>query len=349
MSPRKRNSENRELPARWRRKHGAYYYRVPNHLRAHWGGKSEFRLGKTLQEAYRVFAGRCQAAADARFFGQLLDKYLVEVVPEKAFKSQQSNQISIRRLRPVFGDMAIESIRPKHAYRYMTMVAKKHGKTSANRDFEVLSHSLSKAVEWGHIDRNPVKGQVRKFSIKRRERYVEDWELEESMKVASPILRAYVVLKLLVGLRRADLLRLREEQLHEDGIRVGTSKTGANLIISWTDELRTAVDLALSSRPKSDVPWVFCTRKGDCYINENGEANGFDSLWQRFMKRAIAKTDLKEKYQEKDLRKKTASDMNLLDAQRLLGHTSATTTKRHYRLRGERVTPHSISGKSPSE
>ena len=348
MSPKPRKTENRELPARWRFKHGAYYYRVPEDSRDLWDGKTEFRLGKTRSEAYKTWSERLEYLSDARNMSELLDRYTIEVVPTKAHKSQESNLISIRRLRPVFGELPIDSIRPKYAYRYMDMVAKKHGETSANRDFEVLSHALSKAVEWGFADRNPVKGEVRKYSIKRRERYVEDWELEASMKVAGPVLRAYIVLKLLCGLRRSDLLQLKIENLREDGIHARTSKTGAFLVIEWTAELQEAVDLALASRPKDIVPWLFCTRRGDCYVKENGTANAFDSLWQRFMKRAIDKTALVEKYQEKDLRKKTASDMPLAAAQKLLGHTTPNTTKRHYRLLGDRVTPHSIRGKTPT-
>lgn len=341
--PKPRNPENKALPSRWRYKHGAYYYRAASDARHVWDGKTEFRLGKTLHEAYRVWADRVEAHSDARSMAQLLDRYALEVVPAKAPKTQESNQISIRRLRPVFGDMPIIAIKPRHAYQYRDKVTKKHGPASANRELEVLSHSLSKAVEWGFIDRNPIKGQVRKNSIPRRERYVEDWEIEEALTVASPMLRAYVVLKLLTALRRGDLLRLRTVDLHEDGISVMTSKTGKKLIIVWTDELREAVDAAIQARTKDIVPWIFCTRTGDCYVNDDGTANAFDSLWQRFMKRVIYKTKVSDRFQEKDLRKKTASDMGLEAAQKLLGHTTAMTTERHYRITAEKVKPHSLS------
>ena len=192
------------------------------------------------------------------------------------------------------------------------------------------------------IDRNLIKGQVRKNRISRRERYIEDWELTEALTVASPVLRAYIVLKLLTGLRRGDLLRLKTSNLTEDGIRVRTSKTGARLIIQWTEELRAAVDAALVARAKDIVPWLFCTRKGLCYIKGDGSANAFDSLWQRFMSRVISNTKVTERFQEKDLRKKTASDMDLERARQLLGHASIATTKRHYRLLGSRVQPHTL-------
>ena len=238
--------------------------------------------------------------------------------------------------------MAIPTIKPRHAYKYRDEVTRKNGAASANRDLEVLSHSFSKAVEWGLIDRNPIKGQVRKNTIPRRERYIEDWEISEAMTIASPMLRAYIVLKLLTGLRRGDLLRLRTSELKDDGIHVNTSKTGTRLIIEWTPELKEAVNAALAARPKDIVPWLFCTNRGACYVKENGTANAFDSLWQRFMAKVLNCTSITERFQEKDLRKKTASDMDLDRASKLLGHTKQDTTRRHYRLTGDKVAPHSL-------
>lgn len=340
--PKPRNPENRSLPARWRLKHGAYYYRVPEDSRELWDGKSEFRLGKTLHEAYRAWADRTEALSDARTMADLLDRYALEVVPGKSPKSQESNRLSIRRLRPVFGRMPIIAVRPRHGYQFRDKVTKKHGAASANRDLEVLSHSLSKAVEWGLIDRNPIKGQIRKNKISRRSRYVEDWEIEEAMNVAPQILKSYIIIKLLTGLRRGDLLRIRLQDLKQDGIHVEISKTRNKQVIQWTSELIDCINLAVRTRSDSESEWIFCNRDGNCYVNENGMANGFDSLWQRFMKRVIDKTKVVERFQEKDLRKKTASDMDLDAAQKLLGHTSSDTTKRHYRLLAEVVSPHSL-------
>ncbi len=181
--------------------------------------------------------------------------------------------------------------------------------------------------------------QVQKYAIKRRERYVEDWELAEALQVAPPMLRAYVILKLLTGLRRGDLLRLRPTDLRDDGIHVVTHKTGTRLIIEWSPALREAVDAALQARPKHIAPWLFCTHRGQPYVKEDSFAPAFNSLWQRFMARALKQTQLEERFQEKDLRKKVGSDIDLDHARTLLGHTTAETTRRHYRLRGERVKP----------
>lgn len=343
MSPRRRNPENRQLPSRWRFKHGAYYYRVPNSVRNQWDGKTEFRLGKTIHEAYRTFASRVEDTAEIRTLGQLLDRYVAEVIPLNKPKTQESKQLAVRRLRPVFGEMPIAELKPRHAYKYIDLVTKKHGATSANRDFEVLSHAMSKAVEWGLIDFNQLKGQVKKNKLRPKKRYVEDWEIDELLEVAHPTIRAYVRLKQLVGLRCSDMLRLKTTDMLEDGLYADTGKTEAKLLITWTDELRTAVDFALSIRPVDDTDLVFCTRRGKCYATPNGKNSGFKSLWQRSMAIALEKTKLRNKFAEKDIRTKTASDMESTeDAQKLLGHTSPETTRRHYRLKPEKVAPHSL-------
>ena len=342
MAPKPRLSENRPLPSGWRLKHGAYYYRPPVQLRELWDGKTEFRLGKTLSEAYRVWATKLELYADAKLMSELLDRYALEVVPEKAPKSQESNQISIRKLRAVFGHMPIETVKPKHVYQYRDLRGK-DGKSSANRDIEVLSHAFTKAIEWGLCENHPVKGKVRKFSTPPRKRYVEDWEISEALKVASPFIAAYIRLKLLTGLRRGDLLALKLSDLQDDGIHVTPRKTahstGKRLIIEWSPELTAAVEEAKGLRKKIYSIWLFHTRLGQPYINEDGYAAGFSSIWQRFMAKVLEKTKVRERFTEHDLRAKVASDIEAEHARRLLGHATSQITEKVYRRKPEIIRP----------
>jgi integrase len=365
--PRKRSRpENQGLPARWRQRHGAYYYDVPAHLRHLWDGKREFRLGKSLPEAYRVWAARLNLHADVRTIGQLLERYALEVVPTKAPKSQDENTRAITRLRAVFGDMRIRDFKPIHAYQYrdrrkkqvktkdagQAVVNTVKAPTTANRELEVLSHAFTKAIEWGYREDHPmIEGKFRKLPTPPRTRYVEDSEIVEALSIeprrkrgSVHAVRAYIKIKLLTGLRRGDLLRLRKADLQEDGIHVQPRKTakttGKKLIIEWTPALQQAVDEALAARPVDIAPWVFCTRRGDPYVDEDGSARAWDSMWQRFMDRVLAETEVKDRFTEHDLRAKCASDAETLaHAQQLLAHASSATTKRIYRRKPERVKP----------
>jgi integrase len=357
-----RNPENRGLPARWQLIHGAYYYQVPPGLESLWDGKKKFRLGKTLPEAYRVWADRIASPDKANTIAQLLDRYAIEVIPTKAPKTQASNVSSLSGLRKVFGALAIEDIKPQLVYRYVDMRSKKKkdeatgkvtgGRTAAHREIEVLSHALTKAVEWGYLDRHPFKGEVRLQGEIPRDRYVEDWEVVECL--ALPIMRkkgsvlsiqAYIRIKLLTGLRGGDLLRLRLTDMKEDGIHVKPHKTstttGKAIIYEWSPDLRAAIDMAKDARQVHISPWLFCNKQGEGYLNEKtGNAAGWKSMWQRFMARVIKETKVTEHFTGHDLRAKCASDATTLEhARALLSHADAATTDRIYRRKAERVKP----------
>lgn len=338
----------REIPKGWRFKHNAWYYSVPKTLRNHWDNKTEYRLGKNVEEAWATWDSKTILLPDKQnglTIGQLLDKYIRDVVCQKSYKSQESNRISIARIKGVFGQMRVQHLKATSVAQYRDRVAVKHGATSANRDLEVISHLYTKACEWGVVDNHPTKGAVTKLKLTPRDRYVEDWEIAEALKVANPTLIAYFWLKLATGQRRKDLLSLKLDDIRSDsdGIRFKPSKTsrssGRKVIVLWTDDLRTWRDYALSIRPESHDSHVLLNSKGQGWLNAKGQANGFDTMWQRFMDAALSQTNLTQRFQERDLRAKTASDTDLQHASRLLAHTSEQITQMVYRRKGDAVQP----------
>ncbi|TVO75098.1 integrase [Sedimenticola selenatireducens] len=358
MSPKSKLPINRPLPKRWRIKNGAYYYRVPPADLDLWDGKQEFRLGKSEAEAYKTWSKRLNAVdSDLSTMTKLMDRYLLEVIPSKAPKTQTSNRTSIGRLRPIFGPMQPDGIKPRHYNAYKHEALKKYGKTSVNHDLEVLSHLITMAVEWGAIDRNPLLGQVKKHSTPPRLRLVEDWEITEALNLKPPtdkrsarnvrIAQLYVQLKLMTGLRRGDILRLKLLQIKDDGIHVQPNKTakttGKRLIIDWDEagELRALIDDILRIPPRriGDAP-LFTTNQGKPYIKADGSANAFDSLWQRFMDRVMDQTKITDRFQERDLRAKAGSDKDTLqEASEFLAHSDTRITDRVYRRKPTHIKP----------
>jgi integrase len=356
--PRPRNAENRALPARWRKIHGAYYFRVPPGLEAHWEGKKQFRLGSSLPEAYRTWAERVGQVDQAKTVNHLLDRYALEVVPTKAPTTQTGNALQLAQLRLVFGKLILSAIRPRHVYRYVDGRKSKvkdqperKARTAALREIELLSHAFTKAVEWGYLDRHPFKGEIRLEGEKPRDRYVEDWEVVEALALPSKrkkgsvlAIQAYMRIKLLTGMARGDLLRLTVSNLADDGVHIQrhktASSTGKRTIYEWTPELRAAVELAKAVRPALS-PFLFANREGKGYVDETtGEAHGWDSMWQRFMDRVLTETKVTQRFTEHDLRAKCASDAETLEhARALLSHADSRTTEQIYRRKPERVRP----------
>lgn len=360
--PRARSKRNQGLPTRWKLVHNAYYYQVPPGLEHMWDGKKTFRLGSKLNEAYKVWADRLQRSDVANTIGQLLDRYALEVIPTKAAASKTANLQQLPVIRRVFGNQPLLPFPPKLVYQYVDKrsVKKKDpktgrmigGRTAALREIELLSHAYTKAVEWGYIDRHPFKDQIRLKGEKSRDRYVEDWEIIEVLSLppvrkagGALMVQAYIRLKLLTGLAQGDLLRLQEDQIKDDGIHNQRHKTikstGKRTIYEWTPELRAAVAMAKANRTSKNSTFLFCNRRGEGYVDEStGKASGWKSMWQRYMTRALAETDLKQRFTEHDIRAKVGSDAETLEqARALLAHADIRTTDRIYRRKAEVVKP----------
>lgn len=368
MPPKKRLTENKGLPQRWRLKHGAYYYRVPPGLESAWEGKTEYRLGKTLAEAHQVYAERIQNPDPVYRIDSLLDKYQALVVSQQKPNTRRSKENIYHLLRPVLGEMAPDELQPTDVYQVLDAITAKYSQSIARIAYSYLSHVYTKAIEWGIVENHPIKGKVKKPSPNKRTRYVKDWELQAALSVASPTIKAHIFIKLVTGMRKSDILSLKMldifksphhlkrlqrhpeqitiDDLNEGGLPVTPIKTrdssGKRNLIAWEPQVVSAVQYALSINPCMDAEYLLLNSRCKCYRDENGQASGFDSLWQRWQEKAINKTSLTERFQEKDIRAKVASDTDLQHASKLLAHTTEQITEQSYRRKGEIVQPANV-------
>ena len=85
MPPKQRNKQNRGLPMRWRHRYGSYYYLVPPGQEDRWDGKREFKLGRTLTEAYKTWAERMESLEPVITVAQLADRYLLARILHEQF------------------------------------------------------------------------------------------------------------------------------------------------------------------------------------------------------------------------------------------------------------------------
>lgn len=359
--PKKRRSENKGFPEGWRWKNGKIRYRVPEGMEFKWDGKKEYTLGKTIPEAYRVWAERMDAPIGYSTMGDLMNRYEGEVISALPESQKYLNELYLKNLRPAFAHMGLNDIKPIDVYQYHDKRSQKKtdengkvrgGPRIARVELNLLSDILSKAIKWGAIEKHPFKGEVEFQAGKARDRYIENWELNEFLSLQpkrkgdpTKVIQAYTNFKLISGLRQQDILMGQVSQAKEDGIHITPRKTrnstGKKIILKWTPDLRAAYDLMLSVRPRLSPYWV-CNRRGMSYYDTSKKdpASGWKSIWSRYMDRAIEETDLKERFTEHDLRAKTGSDLeDLAHAQKLLAHSSAKTTQKHYRRKPEIVLP----------
>lgn len=284
------------------------------------------KLGRSFREAMAAWAAIANDDSPTRTMDDLIDRYMKEIAPTKAPATYQDNQRQSKLLKAAFGKLRPATVTTRAVYQYMDIRGKK-SQVRANLDLALLSHIFTKAIRWGVVDKNPCKG-VERFTEKPRDRSVTDAEYLAFRSMAGEMIAAYMDFKLLSGLRQSDILKMRFDQLQDDGIHVKISKTGKRIVIKWSRDLTQAVNAIKRLRRRVGSMYLFSTRKGQPYT-----PSGFASIWQRRMKKAIDTGVLTERFTEHDLRAKTASDTDLTHAAELLAHGDTKITDRHYRQR----------------
>lgn len=359
--------QNKKYPENWRlRKRGekgqfVIWYRVSKSVAHLWGNKIEVKLGsgKTPQiaekKAFEFWASKISTSEKPYTLGALFTRYQTQVIPTKAKQTQKSNLQSMTRLRSVFDpNQPVIDFKTHQVFQYRDYVHLNLSAKRANLDLEVLSHMFSKAIEWGCEIRHPSKSIVGKIPIDDRDRYVTDDELDCLLEVCNALLKVYIPLKMATGKDKSMLLRIKLSDITKDGLHFSKrektkgKKGGKASFLPFKHEgqstgLKEIIDGIMGWRKKwlkVQCFYLFASSTGQPLVNEAGETSNFDSQWQRAMEKAINKTDLTERFQERDLRAKTASDVESAEhAAKLLQHHSTATTNRVYRRKPEIVIP----------
>lgn len=338
MSPAKRNRENHGLPTRWRRRYGAYYYQVPKAVRHLWDGKTEFLLGYSLAEAHMTFAARCEYEGKVHTMSDLCDRYALEVVPKKGPATQRSNHYSLERIRKLLGHNRVSAVGSQVLYEYQDHVVRTESTKKASLDHEVLSHMFTFAIRWGvipgHMHPMAKKGVVKPKASKRRVQPIRS-EMIAFIQSLPIKWQLYCQLKIWTARRKGELLRVTRFDITEDGIRfINNKNPDDHFVQPWEPETAALVERILKLPGAKTNNWLFETREGKPYINldetdikKYGTTSGFDTMWQKNMRKALADGVVTVRFTEHDLRKIRPSQLSTGEAQELLRHTNAMQTK----------------------
>lgn len=313
-----RRKQDKHLPARVYRKHSAYYY-VDNENKWH-------RLGKTLPEAMIEWTRIVDFSDDYSSMESIFSRYMTEIAPTKSKISYENNLQQMKMLRRVFGHLKPEQITPVQIYQFLDLRGKT-SRTSANREKELLSHVFTMAIRWGITKSNPCT-VVKKLTVKKRNRYITDDEFVAVYQQANLFMQTIMKFAYLTGLRRGDIICIKNTDIKHQGIYIVTNKTGTKLLITWTNELRELVKQIQELPGYTMGETLFRTMKGTPCT-----ARGISSIWQRLINKAMDLDLLNEKFTFHDIRRKSATDAEKLKgreyARQLLGHTDQRMTARY--------------------
>ncbi|MEX3954728.1 tyrosine-type recombinase/integrase [Trinickia sp. EG282A] len=289
-------------------------------------------------------------------FRYAAERYVREVLPAKARRTQRDNLIELESLYKFFDDppARLSEIKPVHVKQYLAWrgevarqwyvergraVPLRPGHVRANREIALFSHVFNFAREHGITDAvNPCVG-VRRNKETGRSVYVEDELFRRVWDAADQPTRDAMDLAYLTGQRPADTLKFAESHIRAGELWVEQGKRGKRLRISITGELALVVNRI---RERKEA----CGSRSDALVvNEDGERLMRDALRFRFDRARLAAGVGKDLFQFRDLRAKAGTDKteatgDIRAAQKQLGHRSLKMTEHYVRERkGDKVEP----------
>lgn len=306
MRPRKRD---RHLPACVYFRHGAYYYVKSGKWR---------RLGVNLQAALAEYARIADIAGNS--MPELIERAMPSILEPVAESTAKQYRYAARLLADGFAEFRPADVRASDVQRMLDEF--RESPATAHRLLVVLKAVFGWALLRDEVSVNPCVGVKRPPPLK-RDRLVARGEFDAIYAQASPRLQCIMDLCRLTGQRIGDVLAIPRANLEPGGIRFKQQKTGTELVVSWTPELREVVERAKAlSGPVAGLTLL---------ASRGGRPLDYRNTWGEF-KLAAERAGV-ENVRPHDLRALAATEAHAqgLDATALLGHKSARTTEVYLR------------------
>jgi integrase len=275
-------------------------------------------------------------------FNELADRYVENFGSQRAFNTSKRYLLAV--VQDYFGGRRLSQISYLDLETYRNKrkaTPTKAGKTrtdaSVNREIALVSHMLSKAVEWGLLETSPLKkGQRLMFKENNhRLRFLSDAEVEallqacDALKASSPHLRPIVETALLSGLRRGEVLSLKWEQIRNGFIYLRETKANKARQIPINDRLAEVLkEVRRKNQLKSE--YVFCDSQGRRFYEVK---RSFTSACRRAGLEDFRFHDLRHTFASRLVMK----GASLKAVQELLGHADMKMTMRYAHLSQEHL------------
>lgn len=309
--------------------------------------RKEIPLGADYREAVKQWLELSSApmTTTKETFADLADRYEAEVVPTKAKSTQATNRGDLRKLREFFCNPSpapLDEIKPKHIYQLLQW--SKDTPTTANRLKRTFSHMFNMARAWGWTEcENPVTG-IEGHSLSKREVYITDEVYRAVYDKGSDVLKDAMDLAYLTGQRPGDVREMTERDIQDGFLVIKQSKTGAPLRFVIEGELAALLERLQKRKEGRKLHSLnLLTNRQGTAVTQTILRNHFEKAREAA---ALAAPDAEtaeaiRAFWFYDLRAKAADDVaekrGEQAAAKQLGHTSVTTTKRHYLRRGAKV------------
>jgi len=156
-------------------------------------------------------------------------------------------------LRPHFGQMQLALIRRREVQSYLTSRLTDVAIETARKEFFVLSHMLSLAVDWELIASNVAQAVELPKAPAGRIRYLQPTELRAVLEACPEWLKPIAGLLAFTGMRRSEVLGLRWRDIDRQGERILLPQTkNGDARVVWLNAMACDVIDSLKRAPSTD-------------------------------------------------------------------------------------------------
>ncbi|MDF3048259.1 MAG: site-specific integrase [Candidatus Midichloriaceae bacterium] len=219
----------------------------------------------------------------AEMFNQFMERY------SKPFKrSWKYDEREVNKFLSHWFLRKASQISKQEIQRLHEQICTQNGLYQANRILERIKAIYNKSIEWGWEGINPANG-IKKFKEKSRDRFLQADELPKFFRSLAAeenaIARDYVLLSLLTGARKGNVLSMRWNEISFENKtwRIPETKNGDSLTIPLMGE---AMEILKNRRNENkassfkDSEFVFPG------IGKDGHLADPKKAWRRILKRA---------------------------------------------------------------
>lgn len=315
----RKRKNHTHLPRHIQMRRGSYY-----HVTMQQGKQVWIPLGKDYGEALRKWAELEGAASRPTLtVADALAHYLDDRASRLSPKTLYDYKLQAKQLGQRFGAMRLSDLKRSHVFSYLKL----RGNIAGNRERDLLRAAINHARNLDFVGVNVCENMQYRNPESPRKRYVDDSELAALIEHATPHFGLMLRLMYLTGMRIGDAISIELTAAGEDGIRWEERKTKKPRFVEWSDQLREVWKALAGSRIGAQA--LVRGRRGP--YTESGAQSSFAKIRTRA---GVVDVTLH------DMRRKSASDADDLNhAQKLLGHTDAAITKRHYRVKADGAKP----------
>lgn len=263
-------------------------------------------------------------------FGDLFNEYIERHAKQNKKTWKEDQQRFNQYLKRGFATRKLSAVDRSALAGLHSDISKAGHPTVANRVLALVSSIFGWAINAGLVESNPASG-LRKNREKSRDRFLQGDEIPRFFAALSaeenPTIRDYLLVSLLTGTRRANVLSMRwkDISLARSEWRIEETKNGDSLVVALAPEVVKILTERMESKDK-DADFVFpgSGKKGHLVEPKRG--------WERVLVRAGL-----EDLRIHDLRRtfgswqaKTGSSLVIIG--KTLGHKNVATTQIYARL-----------------